>query len=115
MSSERRIYPRVNTSLVAELESYDGNCIDVTLLNLSVSGMLIEGGNEIASLKPPVEGTPLEVHLHFGLDDQAVHCHCRAVYMRRQSQEHTQLGLSVLSVDRQALKAIQQYITDKLM
>lgn len=115
MNSERRIYPRVNTHLAAELETYTGNSIDVTLINLSVSGMLVQGGNEIASLTPPVEGAPLEVHLHFGLIDQAVHCHCRAVYVRRQSQECTQLGLSLLSIDRQALKCIQRYITQQLM
>ncbi len=110
MNPERRIYPRVNVKIAAELSGRDGETADVTLINLSQIGMLVEGGMEMKALKPPVAGVPLELYLHFSLEDGPVHCHCRVVYQQRQSQQCLRYGLSVLSVDQQASERLQTFI-----
>lgn len=114
MNPEKRLYPRINVRLPAELLGHDGNGIDVTLINLSVGGMLVEGGSEMLSLRPPVEGVPLELYLHFGLREKPVHCHCRVVYSRRQSQRCIHFGLSLLSIDNEGLDNLQTYINGQL-
>lgn len=114
MNPERRIYPRVNVAIPAELITQSSDSVEVMLINLSVGGMLVEGGEDMVAMKPPVEGAPLELYLHFGLEAQAVHCHCRVVYSRRQSQQCVQFGLSLLSIDHQALECLQTYINAQL-
>ncbi|EAR59785.1 PilZ domain-containing protein [Neptuniibacter caesariensis] len=114
MNPERRIYPRLNVNIAAELSTREGETADVTLINLSLGGMLVEGGPEMAELKPPVQGAPLELYLHFGLADGPVHCLCRVVYNQRQSQRCLRYGLSILSVDHQASERLQAYIQQQL-
>ena len=43
MNPERRIYPRINVSIPGEVEDATGVSADITILNLSVNGVLIEG------------------------------------------------------------------------
>ncbi|WP_299182743.1 PilZ domain-containing protein [uncultured Neptuniibacter sp.] len=114
MHAERRIYPRIHVKLPAELSSGDGQSVDVSLINLSLGGMLVEGGADLAELKPVITGAPLEVNLHFGLNDQPVHCLCRVVYKQRQSQRCLRYGLSVLSMDLQTQEQLQSYIEQQL-
>ena len=114
MTAERRIYPRVHTRIPAELSSSVGEMVDVTLINLSLGGMLVEGGAAMAALKAPIGGTPLEVNLHFGLKDQPLHCQCRVVYNQRQSQNCLRFGLAILSIDDQAKAVLQAYIQERL-
>lgn len=114
MNPERRIYPRVHVSIAAELSTREGETADVTLINLSLGGMLVEGGPALTTLKPPVEGAPLELYLHFGLGGEPVHCLCRVVYKQRQSQFCLRYGLSILSVDQKASERLQAYIQQHL-
>ncbi|MDO6594894.1 PilZ domain-containing protein [Neptuniibacter sp. 1_MG-2023] len=111
---DRRTYPRIDTDLPAEVQMFAGSSIDVRLINLSLGGMLVEGGKEVELLRPLVDGAPLELSLHFGLNQYPLHCHCRVVYQRRQSQGCIQLGLSLLSIDDRALALLQQYISEQL-
>ncbi|WP_286236940.1 PilZ domain-containing protein [Neptuniibacter halophilus] len=108
--NERRIHPRIHVQLPAELATREGESVDVSLINLSLGGMLVEGGPEMAGLKPPVIGAPLELYLHFGIDDQPLHCLCRVVYNQRQSQTCLRYGLSILSIDQQASQVLQGFI-----
>lgn len=114
MNPERRIYPRVNVDIAAELSSREGESVDVTLLNLSLGGVLVEGGADMAMLKPPVAGAPLELYLHFGLDGEPLHCHCRVVYSQRQSQRCMRYGLAILSIDHQAAERLQAHVNTLL-
>ncbi len=114
MNPERRIYPRIHVELPAEVEANTGETADVTVLNLSVGGLLVEGGAELAGLKPPVEGVPLELKLHFGLDDEPLHCHCRVVYNQRLSQFKHRFGLTILSMDQPAIQHLQAFIESRL-
>ncbi|MDO6515047.1 PilZ domain-containing protein [Neptuniibacter sp. 2_MG-2023] len=65
---DRRTYPRIDTDLPAEVQMFAGSSIDVRLINLSLGGMLVEGGKEVELLRPLVDGAPLELSLHFGLN-----------------------------------------------
>jgi hypothetical protein len=110
MIQERRIFPRLHVDIPAEVEDGRGVSADVTLLNLSLSGLLIEGGSDLLQLQPVVAGLPLELKVHFGLEDQPLHCHCRVVYNQRQSQQCMRYGLIILSIDQNASDALQAYI-----
>ncbi|WP_415885710.1 PilZ domain-containing protein [Neptuniibacter sp. QD37_6] len=114
MTTERRIYPRINTDIPAELSTQDGVSVDVTLINISLGGMLVEGGPDMNQLKPPFVGAPLEIYVHFGLNNQPVHCLCRVVYNQRQSQHCMRYGLAILSIDDQAAESLQSFIKSKL-
>lgn len=114
MNPERRLYPRLNVNIPAEVEVSSGEGADVNLINISLGGMLIEGDERLQALRPPVEGAPLELGLHFGLEEQPVHCRCRVVYQQRQSQCITRFGLCVLSIDQQAADLLQNYISARL-
>lgn len=114
MLQERRIYPRVACSLAAELETSDGRMLDVQLVNLSRSGFYVEGDEALAALQPPQGLGATEVWLHFGLEERAVHCHCRIIYKRRQSHQRIGLGLHLVSTDELALKTIERYVASHL-
>ena len=114
MNSERRIYPRLHVNIPAEVETLSGVSADVNLINISMSGMMIEGDTQLLELKAPVEGTPLELSLHFGLGSEALHCRCRVVYIQRQSQSCVRYGLCLLSIDQQSADCMQAYIDANL-
>ncbi|MBP0048726.1 PilZ domain-containing protein [Marinobacterium sp. AK62] len=114
MLQERRIYPRVPCQLPAELETSTGELIDVTVVNISRSGLHVEGGPELTGLQPPQGLGATEIWLHFGLDQQALHCHCRIVYKRRNAHDNIGLGLHLVSTDAATLKVIEEYVHQHL-
>lgn len=110
MNQERRIYPRVHVEIPAEVEDGRGETANATLLNLSLGGLLLEGGGDLLELQSPVKGMPLELKVHFGLESEPVHCHCRVVYSQRQSQQCMRYGLIILSIDQHASDMLQAFI-----
>jgi hypothetical protein len=114
MFQERRISPRVNCSLPAEIETSAGEMIDVNLVNISRSGFHVEGGEVLAGLQPPQGLGATEVWLHFGLGQGPLHCHCRIVYKRRNSHDSIGLGLHIVSTDPDSLTLIDRFVLDRL-
>lgn len=114
MHQERRIYPRLHVEIPAEVEDGRGESADVTLLNISLSGLLIEGGADLLQLKSPAAGLPLELKVHFGIEDSPVHCHCRVVYAQRQSQQCMRYGLIILSIDQHASDQLHSFISQSV-
>ncbi|MGH1462974.1 MAG: PilZ domain-containing protein [Neptuniibacter sp.] len=110
MFEDRRLYPRIHVEIPAEVEDGRGESADVTLLNISLNGLLIEGGSDLLKLKAPAAGLPLELKVHFGIDDEPVHCHCRVVYNQRQSQNCMRFGVIILSLDYHASEKLQAFI-----
>ncbi|MGB0205501.1 MAG: PilZ domain-containing protein [Neptuniibacter sp.] len=110
MHQDRRIYPRIHVEIPAEVEDGRGETADVTLLNVSISGLLVEGGTDLLQLKAPAAGFPLELKVHFGIEGEPVHCHCRVVYNQRQSQQCMRYGLIILSIDQHASEKLQAFI-----
>lgn len=114
MSPERRICPRINVTIPAEVEAVSGEVIAVTLKNLSVNGALIEGDQALVALKPVTEGAPIELKLRFQLEQQSLACHCRVVYTQRQSQFCLRYGLTIFSIDQESLARLDQFVLSHL-
>lgn len=118
MQAEMRLHPRVGVDLPAELEPFGGDCLDVRLINLSVGGVLIEGGEQLDQLLDASRrlktGAPVEVNLHFGLEAGPVHCHCRLIHMRRLAQDRYQMGMKILSVADDSLELLSRYVESRL-
>ena len=114
MNPERRISPRINVALAAEVEALSGEVLQVTIKNLSANGALIEGDQTLASLKTASEGAPIELKLRFKLDQQELACHCRVVYTQRQSQFCLRYGLTIFSIDQANHAALDQFVMSHL-
>lgn len=110
MFQERRIAPRVHCRLPAEVETLTGELINVQLVNISRSGFYVEGDDLLSGVQPPQGIGAAEIWLHFGLEQQPLHCHCRIVYKRRNSHDSIGLGLHIVSTDQNSLKLIDGYV-----
>jgi len=115
MQPERRIYPRLCVELPAELEVREFDCHDVTILDISLGGFLLQGGAELMQLKGPAGIGPAEFNLHFGVAESAIHCHCRFVHKRRLSQHKAQYGVAILSIDQQGFDTLESYIRNHMI
>lgn len=113
MLSERRIHPRVNVDLPATLSTVDGESLEVQLINLSINGLLLEGGQELLALKPGRDST-IEFSLHYQLNALKVNSLCRVVYRQRLSQRKHRLGVKILSMDQAAMTEVEQFINQSL-
>ncbi len=114
MGKERRFYPRVSVDIPAELDmAMLTETLDVRVTNLSLAGLMIEGDQRVYELKPPAGIGSVEIGLHFGIQGQPVHCHCRVVYKRRAGQNRCALGLAILSIS-ESQKALIARLVDKI-
>ncbi len=118
MKTEMRLHPRVSVELPAELEPFRGDCLDASLIHLSLSGVLVEGHAELEALlgahRGLEAGTPLELNLHFGLETESVHCHCRVVRSQRLASDRFQVGMKILSIPAASQEALNRYIEARL-
>nr|WP_067298101.1 PilZ domain-containing protein [Marinobacterium profundum] len=114
MNVDMRLHPRVRVDLPAELEPFRGDCMDVRLIHLSLSGVLVEGNAELETLlgeRPGLaSGVPLELNLHFGLEQASVHCHCRLIHSRRLEKDRFQIGMKILSIPNESQGLLSSYI-----
>ncbi len=114
MNVDMRLHPRAQVDLPAELEPFRGDCLDVRVIRLSLSGVLVEGNAELEALlgaRPgAASGTPLELNLHFGLEQESVHCHCRLIHSRRLEQGRFQVGMKILSIPNDSQGLLSRYI-----
>ncbi|GGO86830.1 hypothetical protein GCM10011348_38630 [Marinobacterium nitratireducens] len=118
MKREMRLHPRVGVDMPAELEPYGSDSLDVRLVNLSVGGALIEGSEQLESLlnavRHPESGVPVEVNLHFGLEEGPVHCHCRLIHTRRLAQSRYQMGMKILSLASDCQDMLSRFVESRL-
>ncbi|MCP8690224.1 PilZ domain-containing protein [Marinobacterium sedimentorum] len=114
MNVDMRLHPRVKVDLPAELEPFRGDCLDVRVIHLSLSGVLVEGNAELEALLGArlglASGAPLELNLHFGLEQESVHCHCRIIHSRRLAQDCFQVGMKILSIPNASQGLLSHYI-----
>lgn len=118
MQAEKRLHPRVGVDLPAELEPYGGECFDVRLINLSLGGLLVEGDEQLEKLidvnRRTAGAAPVEVNIHFGLEQGAVHCHCRLIHMHRLAQNRFQMGMKILSIADTHHQSLSRFIEARL-
>jgi len=112
MTIERRVNDRIGSEIPAEAECAFGPSPDVIVTNISRDGLQIEGNGQLAELKPAVQGTPLEMSVHFGLSGHPVHFHCRAMYRQALAENRSRLGLRILSADPISSARLQDFVTE---
>jgi len=111
MHQELRLHPRMPTNLPAEMIFSDQLSLDVTMRNLSLGGMLVEGDSQLQhAVDDHRPGFPVEVELHFGLNGLPVSCRCRLIHTRRCSQTLFQMGFKLLSLDELSQTLIREYL-----
>lgn len=113
MGVERRLYPRVFTDLSAQANKGSDN-FSVQVVNLSLNGFQVEGGEQLAALKAEAGKPSVELNLNFQLAGQPVTSLCRVVYKRRMSADRAALGLKIISMDDEARSVIESYVHSRL-
>ncbi|KEA61941.1 hypothetical protein ADIMK_4088 [Marinobacterium lacunae] len=113
MHDDRRLHPRVDTDLDAQVLVGQDN-LPVRMVNLSVGGLMIEGSGQLAGLSAsPATGT-IEIGVRFDLEHQPVNGTCRVVYKRRLSADKAALGLKIIDMDEALRAAIDRYVRKNL-
>lgn len=111
MHPELRLHPRVPVEIPAEIVFPSGDSADITLLSLSLGGLTTEGDNRAFDLFEDTKPRfPIEVDMHFGLEDHPIRCHCRLIHTQRLRQNRYGFGFKLLSLDLND----QQYIREKV-
>lgn len=114
MYSDRRLVPRVSCNIAAEIVRLFGDTVDVQILDLSMSGCQIMGGQDLALLDARVSGAPLEFSLHFGLESCPIHAFCRVIYKRRETQSRFLMGLRWNSIEQHQHDILQRFIDTRI-
>ncbi|WP_027855153.1 PilZ domain-containing protein [Marinobacterium litorale] len=109
MQLERRLHPRVATDL-SGLVRFEGQAYPVSLVNISLSGFLIEGDGELTKLQAPPGCGGLDVQLRFQLDGEPINALCRVVYKRRLSINRTALGLTIISLPDDEVAIVDRFV-----
>ncbi len=112
MSIERRLHPRVFTELSAQANKGDDQ-FPVQVVNISISGLQIEGGGQLAGLTAQAGKPSIEMNLNFTLAGQVVNLLCRVVYKRRMSADRAALGLNIIDMADEDRSAIERYVESK--
>jgi hypothetical protein len=118
--NERRHYPRIATSLSAEVINRHVESINATITDLSMGGLSLEGD---ATIQQHIEVTdpktgepcfPAEASIHFDieLDNTPYHfdLQCRLVHKNRLSQNTLKLGMRILAIDEGEPNLLARYI-----
>jgi len=120
-----RINPRVPLVLPVKIYLPDERTIQIQSENISLSGiMLVANQQEFEALlhrKNP-DGINVQPDLHTTFTmarqdnkDLIVDAHCRAIHVRRVSQNQYYVGLKFLQLNQAAASAIQQHIQNNLL
>lgn len=119
MTRENRIHPRVPASFQAEILDSAGNRLEVTTVNLSLSGVMIEATQEhfesiLVNSKGLNLNKPVEVDLQFKIpknkSSRIVSSHCRAIYVRRMAQNKYYIGFKFLKITQKCEAVVKAYI-----
>lgn len=118
--NDHRIHPRA--PLLTPVTAVLGDALRIELLaeNISVSGIMLSATQEqfnrlLNRDNPPGINIQPELHIYFTIDTHNsakvnVEAFCRAIYVRRLSQNKYYVGLKYLQLSDTAATAIQQYV-----
>jgi len=122
--NDNRINPRVPLCTSVEIDLPDNCCIQIQSENISLSGLLLTATQkqfEAMLYRKNAEGVNVqpEIHSTFTLPrknakDLSVDAQCRAIYVRRASQNKYYIGLKFLQLNQAAASAIQLHIKNHL-
>ncbi|EGG99786.1 hypothetical protein imdm_685 [gamma proteobacterium IMCC2047] len=124
MINDSRINPRVPLSVSIKVDLPDGRTIQLQSQNISLSGlMLVADQKQFEALlhRKNSSGVNIQPELHatFNLPrskhkDLLVDTRCRAIHVRRESQNKYYVGVKFLQLNQAAVSAIQQHVTNNL-
>lgn len=124
MPNESRLDPRVKAQFPAQLKISDGTQLEIWIENISINGVMVEATRDnfqliLANNKGLQQHEPVEVTLTFKLPGKnttevTVNVHCRAVYVRRQSQNKYYMGFKFLKLSQRSKLTVQHFINYKL-
>ncbi len=113
MHPELRLHPRMPLEAPAEMVFSSGDSADITLLSLSLGGLMTEGdGRAFKLLEEHRPSFPVEVDMHFGLGERPVRCHCRLIHTQRLRQDLFSFGFKLLSLDLQDQQLIREKVEE---
>lgn len=112
MHSELRMHPRMPTELSASLKLPDGNGVDVTVRNISLGGVMLEGGDGLNEGIRQIHAFPVEVDLHFALQGKTVFGRYRLIHITRKRQDLFHAGFKALTMDETSSELIADLLTD---
>lgn len=124
MINDSRINPRVPLSTSIKIDLPDNRSIQIQSENVSLSGlMLVATQEEFEALlyrkNPDGVNVQPELHATFTLPrydskDLIVDTRCRAIHVRRESQNKYYVGVKFLQLNQAAVAAIQQHVKNNL-
>lgn len=119
--SSNRIHPRVPAGFEAVVIDKTGKALRVKTSNISISGIMLSVNHDqfreiLQDQISTVKGAePVEFGISLSIPsknnkDHPIKTNCRAVYVRRFSQNHYQVGLNFLKLDITDEEAIKKYV-----
>ena len=124
MPSDSRIDPRVKARIPTQLKISGGPQLEIWMENISITGLMLEASRDdfqkiLVNSKGLHIHEPVEVDLNFSLPGKAVaqvtvNARCRAIYVRRQSQNKYYIGFKFLKITQRSKMAVNRYINHKL-
>lgn len=118
-----RIHPRVNVMLPCKVQHPCGYLLSVTAINLSVTGLMVEATEAdfktiIAHQQQITLNRPVEADIKLELTDEyqghAIDSLCRAIYVRRISQNKYRIGFKFLNISTPDEEKVAHYILARL-
>lgn len=125
MTVNNRIHPRVKAHFPVEVTAGDGVKLEVFLENVSINGLMIVASQyDFETILVNSRGLqlnkPVEADLRFSLHDKDkpangdIQVRCRAVYVRRQSQNKYFIGFKFLKISQHNQQLVTRYVNDNL-
>jgi len=121
---DNRIHPRVAADFPCDITADDNVRLLVRLANISVGGLMITASQQdfetlLANSRELQLNRPVEADLSFALVSQPsmadrLQVRCRAVYVRRRSQDKYFIGFKFLNPSAHCQAAVNRYLNEHL-
>ena len=117
--TDLRLYPRIPTTLMAELTNSLGSTQACRINNLSPGGLMLEGGEEVRSLifeghdpnrDPLTHPVELELRIQLPGQQQCFYSRARLLYVRRLSQLTFNMGFRYVAISAIHARMMEQYV-----
>ncbi len=122
--NDSRINPRVPLEIEVNVKFADRREVQLQSENISLTGIMIAATQQVYDMlshrkNPEAINTQPELLVSFSMprkatENLAVNAQCRAIHIRRMSQNKYLIGLKFLQLNQTAASAIQHYIDKNL-
>lgn len=112
MHSELRMHPRMPTELQAEIKLPDEHSVIVMIRNISLGGIMLEGDDRMHTAIQQQPSFPVEVDVHFQLENKSVCGRYRLIHTVRRRQDMFHMGFMSLMMDASSTALIKRLLED---